>query len=391
VYAGVALAASLAAPPVFAQIIFVPPVILTGPAPEDFVEISAGQYHTCARKQNGKTYCWGYNEQGQTGVGETRIWNAALRRYQILPVTRPSFVANTRQVEAGGYHSCAVGTDNRALCWGLNTSGQLGDGSGIDHQPLPVVVAGGLSFNSVSAGLYGSCGQATTGLFCWGNIQNTSTPQQLSANTDFRGVSVGYLHACMLHPLDAFRAYCWGVNSSQQAGVDPALWSGPVPFAFQSSLGQNTLALSTGDYYSCGDRGDGNVWCHGYNGWGQLGTGDFSTGFQARRVGGGGLPLHGVAAGANHACALDNGARAWCWGNGNNGELGQTNPVVSAVPVMVAGGRTLRAVASGTLHSCGIGTDNHVYCWGNNSYGQLGVGSAGGWTATPMQALDPAN
>ena len=60
-------------------------------------------------------------------------------------------------------------------------------------------------------------------------------------------------------------------------------------------------------------------------------------------------------------------------------------------PQAVVGGRAYRAVAAGYLHSCAIGTDNHIYCWGNNTYGQLGVGSAGGWIATPLQALDPLN
>ena len=389
--AAAALALAGAALQAAAQNMWIPPVIFRPPAPEDFVQISAGLFHTCARKQNGKTYCWGYNEQGQVGTGENRIWDRVLRRYVTPPVVRPSFVTNTKQVEAGGYHACAVGTDDRALCWGLNASGQVGDGSGNDHQPLPVAVADGRLFTALSSGTYGSCGTTTTGLFCWGNITNTARPTQMIANTDFNGVSVGYLHACVAHTLDSSRAYCWGLNSEQQTGVDPATWNGPVPFAFQSSLGQNITAFSAGTSFTCADKGDGHVWCHGSNSSGQLGTGDFTTTFQARRVGNGSLPLHGVAAGGNHACALDSSSHAWCWGNGNGGQLGQGATMVAPTPQAVAGGRAYRAVASGDQHSCAIGTDNHIYCWGNNANGQLGVGSAGSWIATPLQALDPVN
>ncbi|HEX6706385.1 MAG TPA: hypothetical protein VF169_16615 [Albitalea sp.] len=372
-----------------AQVVQAPLVILQPPAPEDFVQISAGLYHTCARKQNGKTYCWGYNEYGQVGTGEVRVWDRVSRRYVTLPVARPRLVVNTKQVAAGGFHTCAVGSDDRALCWGLNTSGQVGDASGNDHLPLPQAVADGRSFTALSGGVYGSCGTTTTGLFCWGNITNTTRPMQMIANTDFKGVSVGGQHACVVHTLDSSRAYCWGVNLQQQTGVDPAAWNGPVPFAFQSSLGQNTLALSAGINFTCADKGDGHVWCHGTNGWGELGAGDFTDTFQARRVGNGGLPLHGVAAGGNHACALDSSSRAWCWGNGNNGELGHGATAIASTPQAVAGGRTYRAVAAGYLHSCAIGTDNHIYCWGSNAQGQLGVGSAGSWNSTPMQAMDP--
>src|SRR5215218_2512790 len=56
-----------------------------------------------------------------------------------------------RQILAGQGHSCGVTTDNRAFCWGSNFLGLLGD-NGDFNSSVPVAVAGGLSFHSVSAG-----------------------------------------------------------------------------------------------------------------------------------------------------------------------------------------------------------------------------------------------
>lgn len=360
------------------------------PAPEDFAQISAGEYHTCARKVGGKTYCWGYNYFGQTGI------ESAAKCGTLPCIARPSFVMNARQVDAGGYHSCAIAPDGRGSCWGYNGNGQIGDGSGVSPQPVPKPIAGNLSFREISAGMYGTCATTTTGMFCWGNITGTSMPKQLSANTDFRSPALGNAHACMIHELwsiNLHEAYCFGNNLNQQTGVDPALWSGPVPFAFNTSLGRETLTVSASSNFTCGDKANGQVHCMGDNGWGQLGAGDFATTFQARPVGGGTLPLRGVSAGSIHACALDGNSRARCWGNGNSGQLGLGLNVatVSASPVLVAGGRAYRAIAAGARHTCAIGTDNKIYCWGNNSYGQLGLGIGGGWYGEPVQALDPVN
>jgi alpha-tubulin suppressor-like RCC1 family protein len=46
------------------------------------------------------------------------------------------------QVTRGGYHICGLADDGKAYCWGLNSTGQLGDGTTVD-QPAPVAVVGG--------------------------------------------------------------------------------------------------------------------------------------------------------------------------------------------------------------------------------------------------------
>jgi len=71
-------------------------------------------------------------------------------------------------VVAGGVHSCGLTTDGRALCWGGNLYGQLGDGSTTDHIQ-PVAVAGGRTFSSLQAFGSHTCGRTPGGeVLCWG-------------------------------------------------------------------------------------------------------------------------------------------------------------------------------------------------------------------------------
>jgi len=71
-------------------------------------------------------------------------------------------------VSAGGAHTCGVTPGGAASCWGLNSSGQLGDGTTTDRLS-PVAVAGGLSFAAVSAGDLHTCALTAGGAaYCWG-------------------------------------------------------------------------------------------------------------------------------------------------------------------------------------------------------------------------------
>ena len=408
----------LAVSSVQAQIVKLPgPIIVRPvlPGPEDFVEISAGGDQTCARKFGGKTYCWGRNELRQLGIERAVKCNAV----DCLP--QPELLMNSLQVAVGTYHGCAIDTARNARCWGLNVDavdghGQAGTGTGNSVEPVPALVAGTLVFNQIATGRFGSCGATTQGVFCWGNIINSSalSEKELEApptrearpvlhipNTDFRSVAVGNSHVCARWRLSVngqTQAFCWGDDSLGQGGLDPALFAAPdfnihvLPPAFQSTLGTDINAVATGGEFSCAEKTNGSVVCTGANSRGQLGAGDTrATGFAARLVGRG-MALRGVAAGQDHACALDAGGRAFCWGSGDRGQLGNGAWLDSSTPVAVAGGRSYRAIAAGHNHTCAIGTDNHLYCWGQNNYGQLGLRGADPAStvySVPWRAADP--
>jgi alpha-tubulin suppressor-like RCC1 family protein len=84
-----------------------------------------------------------------------------------------------------------------------------------------------------------------------------------------------------------------------------------------------------------------------------------------------------VTAGYFHTCGLTTGGRAYCWGWGDEGQLGDGSFRVRDAPVPVSGGRTFVTVSAGHAHSCAVTTDGIAFCWGDDSSGQLGDGGPG--------------
>jgi alpha-tubulin suppressor-like RCC1 family protein len=98
-------------------------------------------------------------------------------------------------------------------------------------------------------------------------------------------------------------------------------------------------------------------------------------------------------AGAFHSCAVNLlSQKAYCWGHGVWGELGNGNPAPSAQPAQVSLALPAEQVAAGGAedgqsHACAVVSDlGHVYCWGHNGFGQVkGSGSVAGVEYVPVQ------
>ncbi len=137
----------------------VPSKVLGLPGP--MMMVAAGRFHTCAVSTAGSLWCWGQNEFGALG-DDTSLDRAS----PVQPVGLPAAVVG---LSAGAGGTCAVLANADAWCWGSNLNGQLGDGTRI-HRAQPVKVLG-FSGDSrmVSYGEEFSCG-TTRALraLCWG-------------------------------------------------------------------------------------------------------------------------------------------------------------------------------------------------------------------------------
>jgi alpha-tubulin suppressor-like RCC1 family protein len=99
------------------------------------------------------------------------------------------------------------------------------------------------------------------------------------------------------------------------------------------------------------------------------------------------LVFRQVSAGDEHTCAVTTDDRAYCWGGGFPGEVGDGqhhseycmdwDDCVTR-PAAVVGGLRFRVVSAGAYHSCGVTTDDRAYCWGSNESGTLGIGTTTG-------------
>jgi alpha-tubulin suppressor-like RCC1 family protein len=126
------------------------------------VAVALGDSHTCARKQDGTLFCWGSNEFGQLGDGTTVNKSS--------PVAVTALGATVAEVALGFGHTCARKQNGTLFCWGLNASGQLGDGTTVTKSSPVPVTALGATVVAVALGGHHSCARKEDGtLSCWGD------------------------------------------------------------------------------------------------------------------------------------------------------------------------------------------------------------------------------
>lgn len=190
----------------------------------DWTSVSAGGAHTCARRQGGSLFCWGGDANGQLGVpqpGDDRFGPVEVGRF------RNDW---TGAVTTGIGHTCARRRNGREYCWGSDAYGQLGNGPSAGASSVPVEPIGPAgTVNAVEGGGLHSC-LITSGrrLFCWGSNEfgqlGSSTlggpggvPAQVFGNrTNWVQVSAGANHTCAI--TTGRRSFCWGRNSRGQLG-----------------------------------------------------------------------------------------------------------------------------------------------------------------------------
>ena len=343
-------------------------------------QVSTGGRHTCGVATDNRAYCWGGNTYGQLGIGST------------LDRSRPVAVARGlrfTQVSAGSHHTCGVTTDSSIYCWGLNDNGQLGNSS-LTPRVRPVLVKGGLRFTQVDAGDFHTCAVTTENrAYCWGNnrgelgdgtTSDRLRPAAVAGARRFRRVSAGQGYSCGVTLAD--KAFCWGDNTWGQLGTgtrDPEDAALPVhrkPVAVAGGLSFRTVVAGDG-VHTCGVTTDDRAYCWGFGGQGGLGEGTSTINLTATAVAGG-LSFRHVVAALFRTCGVTTGDRAYCWGDNFTGAIGDGTTTLRRTPVAVLGGLRFRGVSTSGNHTCGVTTDNRAYCWGDNRYGQLGAGTTTG-------------
>jgi alpha-tubulin suppressor-like RCC1 family protein len=350
-----------------------PPALATATTALAFSQVSGGYLFTCGLTTGNRAYCWGYNVQSQLGDG------TAIERHRPVPVAG---TLRFRGISAGAIVGCGVTTDFRAYCWGANDFGELGDGTN-KYRSTPVAVAGGHLFRQVETNWKHTCGVSYPDdlAYCWGeNLDGelgdgTRTtrlkPVPVAGGLHFRRVSVGWSHTCGVTTDN--RIFCWGLNNDGQVGDSSTAARRLKP----SRVGRTRQwhDVDAGAYHTCAVTTSDRAFCWGNGSRGELGNGQSNPSFWPRAVAGT-LSFHRVSAGYEHTCGEAAGDKTYCWGYSGFGQLGGglfiDNP---RKPVAVAGGLALKQVSAGGFHTCGRTLAGVGYCWGYNAYGALGDGT----------------
>lgn len=271
------------------------------------VAISTGDHFTCALLDHGAIKCWGYNVDGQLGLGDISNRGDAPNEMGDALGTVDLGTNRATQVSGVGLSACALLENGLVTCWGNNAKGQLGLGTTAQLDSGPHGVSRDLA--AVSLGT--------------GRIAKT--------------ITAGGPHSCAI--LDDGTIKCWGYNGYGQLGLEDIKDRGRAVYEMGDSLptvavgtGRLATSLSLGDgYQSCALLDDATAKCWGYNGFGQLGLGDkrdrgdepneMGDSLPAIDVGSGGSIVQ-LAAGYGHVCALLANGSIKCWGDNQYGQLG---------------------------------------------------------------------
>jgi alpha-tubulin suppressor-like RCC1 family protein len=274
------------------------------------LEVAAGGYHTCARLEDGSVKCWGLNDFGQLGLGDTaQRGDDALEMGSNLPFVDLGFGHTAVQLAAGYNHTCALLDDGTVKCWGDNQYGQLGRGH-----------VRNIGDDSFEMG----------GFLQTADLDYSHSVVRIDAGNDF---------TCAL--FDDSSVKCWGRNQYGQLGQGNILNRGDTANEMGTALPPVALGLALepassivgGGFHTCALLGE-TVRCFGNNIVGQLGVGDRDyRGDDPGEMGiaidiadlGTNLTPTQIDAGWIFSCARFAGGRVKCWGMGGYGQLGTGN------------------------------------------------------------------
>ena len=295
--------------------------------------------------------------------------------------------AGPSQIAASGEHTCAV-VEGVVFCWGLNSTGQLGN-SNYASQQEPTPVAGLTGVTNITAGDGHTCAVTHGIVYCWGNnrygqLGNTTnsgtntanpTPTPVTGIGDVTSISAGYNHTCALAE---GTVSCWGLNTLGQLGNttnNGTPTANPTPTTITGLTGVTNI--TGGGDHTCSVAG-GIVSCWGLNTSGQLGNttnNGTNTANPTPTTVAGLTGVTNIIGGANHTCAVNHGTMS-CWGLNTLGQLGNTTnngtPTANPTPTPVVGLTGVTNISAGFNHTCAADLDGTMSCWGYNYFGQLG-------------------
>jgi alpha-tubulin suppressor-like RCC1 family protein len=302
-----------------------------------FVTLALGAGHTCAITAAGAAYCWGDNTVGElgsiTGGSESDSAQAVGGGHVF------------RAIAGGGKHTCALAADSTAYCWGSNFSGQLGDSGREVTTGVPVATYGGRKYVAIAAGASHTCAiGADSSAYCWGDDSfgqlgdsvatgTSDTAVLVSRGHKFRAmITAGDNHTCAF---DKFGApLCWGRNNHGQLG-DHLLGVNSDTAVFVTGFGGIGTLLVAGGDHTCGAHGGTTALCWGSNANGELGSGTPPADIdQPAAVAF--TFLYGVdaiAAGSGQSCVV--GGFLYCWGKNQAGQVGDATTIDRSRPVAV--------------------------------------------------------
>lgn len=317
--------------------------------------ISRGLSHSLYLDPDGQVWAWGLNTSGQLGNG------SSVSSPDPVKVTMTGALAGVQvvQVAAGTHHSMALGADGHVYTWGSGATGSIGDGARADR-PLPVRVGGVLEARQIVKIEAGGV-----------NVGQAASAVDRSFAVDQEG-----------------RVYAWGSGNNGALGIGLGTEQQLVPAVVGGALASlRVIQVSTSHLTTVALTDDGRIFSWGL----REASGSFGNGAETsanvdvptalNKTGAiAGARIVQVAAGASRSTALSDSGELFTWGHGGYGALGTGSTDHALVPVRVDAtlfgptGVTPVLLSSGYNTTGVLGAGGELLTWGRGQTGQLGNG-----------------
>jgi len=364
-------------------------------------DVVGSSENTCALLKNGGVQCWGPEVMGGLGDGAP-----AVRR-----VVAADQLPGVKSVTLGSEHGCVLTAEGRVWCWGANNKNQLGDDSKIpSSEPRPLL--GLPPAVDIAAGAYHTCAALASGeVRCWGSndlggnqkgqLGDSSVTQSLSGVKNAIAVEATGGESCAL--LSDQQAVCWGRDQPLNKPTSKPVTALSVTLSghcfvrpggavecnqWPSAVVEGATKVTASGQHGCALVG-GDVLCWGYNGHGELGSGQHlgKDNVPAVTVSG----ISGVIDVRTSSisdiflstCALLQGGDIRCWGSNWRGQLGDGTTTDSSKPALVRGVSGAVSLAVGASRSCAVLAGGDVVCWGLTNPGLYRWVNVAGLPANP--------
>lgn len=251
-----------------------------------FEKIYAGDGYSCAIDLNKKAFCWGRNEDGRLGNGQretswipVEVMGEVDEEGVVTPVEFAELSLGSNTMGTRSTMTCGISVDGVGYCWGENEVLDHGIGAGTEplSSSIPVRLAGGLEFTSISVGALHACGLTKTKeAYCWGRgvagelgdgvsgvgNHHRKEPHPVESELEFSLIGAGLEQSCAL--TDTGELFCWGWMEGAESWPEPRRMGGSQDWIFET--------LSSGDRHFCAIDAENVVFCWGSNFNDQLGN-----------------------------------------------------------------------------------------------------------------------
>ena len=361
---------------------------------------SAGGEFTCyIAGPTAQAFCFGRNDHGQ--LGNNSVGNSVKPVPVLDSENSNAVLSDVKEITTGFAHACALLKSGRAVCWGDNSQGQLGNPGPEESRPHSVLESeknpkAFPQVHQIVAGGDSTCliARDDASVFCFGERfgvkrrvnwvpSRIEIAGSLGTLSNARQLGVGRGFGCVLSR--SSQVFCWGKNDMNQLGsllnIGGLTRATLVQVTYPAEAPMSHIEqIAVAENHACAiNRDEKTVYCWGDNRYGQLGNTSVRGNPEQVALGSNNLTLKGVksvAVGPDRTCILSVRDEVYCWGNGANGLLG-SDRVLSPYPLRVldANGEVLSNSVQLTLgqnHSCVLDNTQKLYCFGLNTFGQLG-------------------